>query len=88
MYYRTSWLAVSNEKPTQSRNWRGMGSGLGLTFSRPKNLSLPSFRKGPAFCSIFSSGVSSRTGSSFFFCASLLPLVDPPYPMVSDTSGD
>lgn len=36
------------------------------TFSRPKNLSVPSPRSGPAFCNIFSKGVSSDGGSSFF----------------------
>ena len=40
-----------------------------LTFSKPKNLSLPSSRRGPAFCNIFSSGVISGTGSSFFLAA-------------------
>lgn len=43
------------------RAWDG-----GHTFSKPKNLSVPSSRKGPAFCSIFSSGVNSGTISSFF----------------------
>jgi hypothetical protein len=38
-----------------------------LTFSRPKNLSLPSSRMGPACCSIFSNGVNSGVGSSFSF---------------------
>lgn len=48
------------------------GDDMGLTFSRPKNLSVPSFRKGPAFCSIFSRGVSSGAGSSFFLPATSL----------------
>lgn len=37
------------------------------TFSNPKKRSLPSSRNGPAFCSIFSNGVSSGAASSFFF---------------------
>lgn len=37
------------------------------TFSNPKNLSVPSVLTGPAFCSIFSRGVSSGGGSSFSF---------------------
>ncbi len=37
------------------------------TFSRPKNLSVPLSLIGPAFCSIFSRGVSSGAGSSFLF---------------------
>jgi hypothetical protein len=37
------------------------------TFSNPKNLSLPSFRSGPAFCSIFCKGVISGSGSASFF---------------------
>ena len=32
----------------------------------PKNLSVPSFLTGPAFSSIFSSGVGGGGGSSFF----------------------
>lgn len=36
------------------------------TFSKPKNLSVPSSRKGPAFSSIFSRGVNSGKISSFF----------------------
>ena len=36
------------------------------TFSNPKNLSLPSFRTGPAFCSIFCNGVISGSGSASF----------------------
>lgn len=43
--------------------------GEGLTFSNPKNLSLPSSRTGPAFCSSFSTGVRSGCGSSFLFLA-------------------
>lgn len=39
-------------------------AGKSLTFSNPKNLSLPSFRMGPAFCSIFCRGVISGSGSS------------------------
>jgi hypothetical protein len=41
------------------------GDGL-LTFSKPKNLSLPSPRSGPAWTSIFSSGVGSGALGSFF----------------------
>jgi hypothetical protein len=36
-----------------------------LTFSKPKNLSLPSPRRGPAFTSSFSSGVGSGALGSF-----------------------
>jgi hypothetical protein len=43
-----------------------------LTFSKPKNLSLPSSRNGPAFCSIFSRGVTSKIISSFFFASASL----------------
>lgn len=43
--------------------------GVSRTFSMPKNLSLPSGRMGPALSSIFSSGVSSTTGSCCFFDA-------------------
>lgn len=44
-----------------------------LTFSMPKNLSLPSSRTVPAVTSIFSKGVTSGSASSFsfFFWASL-----------------
>ncbi len=38
-----------------------------LTFSIPKNLSLPSSRMGPAFRSIFSSGVCCGAFGSFLF---------------------
>lgn len=37
-----------------------------LTFSIPKNLSLPSFRTGPESCSIFSRGVIGGAWGSFF----------------------
>lgn len=37
------------------------------TFSMPKNLSVPSFRIGPAFCNIFTKGVISGSGSASFF---------------------
>jgi hypothetical protein len=37
-----------------------------LTFSKPKNLSLPSPRRGPALSSSFSSGVASGALGSFF----------------------
>jgi hypothetical protein len=40
-------------------------SGM-LTFSIPKNLSLPSFRTGPESCNIFSSGVICTPWGSFF----------------------
>lgn len=48
---------------------QGLSRGVGgsLTFSRPKNLSVPSSRTGPAFCSIFSRGVISGGGSSATF---------------------
>jgi len=36
------------------------------TFSIPKNLSLPSLRIGPAFCSILTKGVISGSGSTSF----------------------
>lgn len=50
------------------------------TFSSPKNLSVPSFRTGPAFCSIFSNGVISTGGSSFFaFTAGSFVAVEAPY---------
>ena len=38
-----------------------------LTFSSPKNLSLPSSLIGPAFCSIFCRGVISGSGSAWLF---------------------
>lgn len=45
----------------------GLNQGFSQrTFSRPKNLSLPSSCMGPAFWSIFSRGVNSAGGSSFF----------------------
>lgn len=57
-----------------------LGHGEGLTFSRPKNLSLPSGLSGPALSSILSSGVNSGSGSSFFcFGDALLSVLDPPW---------
>lgn len=47
-----------------------MSSRQRLTFSIPKNLSLPSGRSAPAFRSIFSRGVNSGAASSFFLRAS------------------
>ena len=44
--------------------WDWTGS---LTFSNPKNLSVPSSRTGPALCNSFSTGVKSSGGSSFLF---------------------
>jgi hypothetical protein len=54
------------------------------TFSMPKNLSLPSFRTGPAFCSILTSGVISGSGSAslsfLFLCeGELTPGLVAPY---------
>lgn len=43
-----------------------------LTFSKPKNLSLPSSRTGPALCNNFSTGVRSCGGSSFLFLVEAL----------------
>jgi hypothetical protein len=42
-----------------------MGTARALTFSKPKNLSLPSARRGPAFTSSFSRGVGSGALASF-----------------------
>jgi hypothetical protein len=39
--------------------------GGALTFSKPKNLSLPSLRRGPALTRSFSSGVGSSALGSF-----------------------
>ncbi len=44
------------------------------TFSRPKNLSDPSSRTGPAFWRSFSSGVVSAGGSSFFLVGDAPPI--------------
>lgn len=52
---------------------RESGRVCALTFSRPKNLSLPSSRIGPALRSNLSTGVRSWPGSSFLFFADVLP---------------
>lgn len=50
------------------------------TFSRPKNLSLPSRRTDPAFCNNFSNGVNSCGGSSFLdLSVGSLVAVEAPY---------
>lgn len=74
MYSRTARRLVSLRLATKVE---GLGA---LTFSRPKNLSLPSSRRGPAFSSILSRGVSSAAGSSFLpFGDALLSVFELPY---------
>lgn len=64
-YVGRQWLALSCTR-------RVRGLRMTLTFSSPKNLSLPSPRMGPALCNSFSTGVRSCGGSSFLFLADVL----------------
>lgn len=53
------------EHSVVSRRLAKAGYVARLTFSKPKNLSLPSPRRGPALSSSFSSGVTSGALGSF-----------------------
>ena len=87
MYFRTvaqrqdvsQSVYPSPREEREKKALEGMGR-ISRTFSKPKNLSVPSSRMAPAFCSIFSRGVTSGTGSSFLFLtAALLVALEVPY---------